>query len=225
MLTDLLKSMDRAVFGRLYDQHARLLQRELAGSCDTLLDLGCGSDSPIAALPRRLGHTVGVDAFGPSIERSRARGIHDEYHRMGVLEAGGRFGPRSFDCVMASDVIEHLSRADGLALLDMMERLARVKVVVYTPNGFLPQRPFDGNGFQEHLSGWEPAEMRARGYRVTGVHGWKPLRGERWEVTWKPRPLWSRVSAVSQLWTTARPEWAFQLLCVKDVAREAPSPA
>jgi hypothetical protein len=217
-----LRRLDRALFGRFFDQYPRLLEREILPDCRTLLDLGCGAASPVAAFSARLGRAVGVDSFEPSLVGSRARRIHGEYRRMNVLEAEERFGPRSFDCVLASDLIEHLERPDGERLLAMMERMARRKVIVFTPNGYLPSPAVEGNAHQEHLSGWELSEMRARGYRVTGVNGWKPLRGALAAPVWRPRVFWGRVSAVSQLWTTTRPELAFSILCVKDLAPAAP---
>ena len=211
------RRLDRALFGRLFDQYPRLLEREVLGSCRTLLDPGCGFDSPVAAFSSRLERTVGVDSFELALAAGRARGIHGESRRMHVLEAEAHFGPRSFDCVLASDVIEHLTREDGERLIGIMERLARRKVVVFTPNGFLPQRAYEGNPHQEHLSGWTAAEMRARRYRVTGVRGWKPLRGELAKPVWRPHPVWARVSALTQPFFESRPERAFQILCVRDL--------
>ena len=75
------------------------------------------------------------------------------------------------------DVIEHFEKPEALALIAGMERWARRKVVLATPNGFLPQRVYDDNPFQEHKCGFSVAELCALGYRVHGTGGPKPLRG------------------------------------------------
>jgi len=191
------------------------LERALVG-CKTLLDVGCGSSSPISIFSDRM-YTVGVDAFAPSIERSKADGIHNEYHQMDVMDIGKRFSPRSFDCVLAFDLIEHLSKEDGVRLLGMMEMIARERVVVFTPSGFLPQGEYESNPWQVHRSGWTPEEMRDRGYDVIGVNGWKHLRGELGAVRYRPALVWAFISDLTQLFVRSRPENAYQMLCVKNL--------
>lgn len=213
----LLKKIDRLLFGRLIDSYARLLEREILPSCESLLDVGCGSLSPIYPFSSKINYTMGVDGFAPSIEKSKALHIHKDYTLMNILELDKHFEPKSYDCVIASDLIEHLHKKDGLKLLENMERIARKKVIVFTPNGFLPQSEYDGNVYQIHHSGWEIGEMQKFGYRVIGVGGWKPLRGERSEPRWKPTPLWARISFLTQPFTTKNPKHAFQILCIKDM--------
>jgi hypothetical protein len=110
-----------------------------------------------------------------------------------------------------------LEKEDGRRLLERMAGLARRRIIVFTPNGFLPQGEVDGNPYQVHRSGWDIDEMQALGYRVIGINGWKPLRGELAALRWRPHRLWERVSLLSQRWTTTDPRQAFQILCVKDV--------
>jgi hypothetical protein len=95
---------------------------------------------------------------------------------MNVSDIANEIPDRSFDCVVALDLIEHLTKEDGRRLLRAMERIARRKVVIFTPQGFLPQHAVGRNEFQRHLSGWEVDEMRGMGYRVIGISGWKPLK-------------------------------------------------
>ncbi|MGH8905612.1 MAG: class I SAM-dependent methyltransferase [Egibacteraceae bacterium] len=214
---DILRRVDARLFSRFAQQYEMALEREIIGGCESLLDLGCGADSPIRRFAHRLTYSVGIDAFDRSLSRSRVSGIHTDYASMDVLRIEGEFAPKSFDCVVALDLIEHLEKDDGLRLIQAMEAIARNKVVVFTPNGFLPQAAYENNELQEHLSGWDTSEMSARGYRVVGINGWKPLRGEYAEIVWWPQPFWTRISYLTQGWVESRPEWAFQILCVKDV--------
>lgn len=185
------------------------------GPCENLLDLGCGAASPLGRLPRTF-HRVGLDCFEPSLAASARAGIHDESILGDVFDAATLFKPKSFDVVCALDFIEHLSQADGYRLIEMMESLARKRMVIFTPNGFVPQAPCHGNENQVHLSGWSVEMMRQAGFQdIVGINGLKWLRGERAEISWRPRFFWRPVSQLSQLVVRRRPHLAFQLLCVK----------
>ena len=209
-----LRRIDRAIFGVPFGRYYLALERACAG-CETLLDVGCGADSPVRLFSGRLARTVGVDLDEPSLEAARAEGIYTETVRGSALEIGSRFAPKSFDAVVALDVIEHLPKEDGPRLLEQMEAIARRAVVVFTPNGFLPQGAIGGNELQRHVSGWSAAEMRARGFDVLGMSGWKPLRGEEALPAWRPRFVWERIARWTEPFVLAKPESAFQLLCVK----------
>jgi hypothetical protein len=212
----MLRTIDRLVFGALKEHFPRLLERAVDG-CETLLDIGCGPCSPISRFHQRFTYSVGIDAFAPSIEASKAASIHSEYRVMAVTDIEKVFPDRSFDCVLAADVIEHQHKDEGFRLIESMEHIARKRVIIFTPNGFLPQREHGGNPFQVHLSGWNVKEMRDLGYVVTGINGWKVLLGEYAHVKWRPALLWSRVSLLTQPYFETRPENAFAIMCVKEV--------
>ncbi len=192
------------------------LERALAG-CQRVLDVGCGSNSPLRFL--RAGHLTGVDGYAPALEQARQRGTHDELLLGDIRSVRQLVGGRRFDACVALDVIEHLSKADGWRLLEDLEQLALRRVVILTPNGFLPQSGRQGD-LQEHLSGWTPAELRPRGYRVIGLLGLKTLRGEYHQLKHRPRPFWWLVSMLSHwIYTRRRPEKAAAIFCVKSLDR------
>jgi SAM-dependent methyltransferase len=209
-LTQKLRPLYEAVF----PPYEKELLKALKG-CSSILDVGCGSASPVS-LMRGRARLVGVDAYDGSIKTAREQKTHDELHTHDVLKLSDLFSDKSFDCVAALDLIEHLEKADGLRLLDYMERTARKRVVVFTPNGFLPQGEYDNNPWQVHKSGWEVAEMRVRGYDVIGINGWRPLRGELGYVKGRPQIPWIVFSDVTQLIVRNHPEKAYQILCVKN---------
>jgi ubiquinone/menaquinone biosynthesis C-methylase UbiE len=214
MIRSMKKALKQAYIAVFPDYPSAL--EKAVGRCATLLDVGCGSDSPIRNFSKKM-ECVGVDAFGPSIERSQKKGIHSRYVKGDVLDIDRLFPPKSFDCVLASDLIEHLERKEGERLLRKMERLAKKKVVVFTPNGFLRQEGFENNPWQVHKSGWSVSDMRKRGYKVIGINGWKPLRTEFAAFRFRPKYFWLIVSDITQIFVKRRPEKAFQLLCVKHV--------
>ena len=47
------------------------------------------------------------------------------------------FRPKSFDAVLALDVLKQLTKVDGLNLIKNMEKIAKRFIVPFTPNGFL----------------------------------------------------------------------------------------
>jgi SAM-dependent methyltransferase len=208
----------------MFERYYTLLRREIAGY-QSLLDVGCGFNSPIRRFRNLVPVRVGVDGFAPAIDASRARGIHTNYVLADLRELERHFAPVSFDVVLASDVIEHFTKDQGLRLLEAMERIARHRVIVFTPNGFVPQSAYDDNDRQEHLSGWDPPEMRGRGYRVIGVNGWKPIFGERARIAWRPKWVGRLAAALSRPIIYRRPELAFQILCVKDLSPVPSQPA
>ena len=204
------------------------LQRELAG-CSTVLDLGCGSSSPLQFCG--ISWSVGVDGHIPSLEASRGRGLHDAYVAADVRYL--EFRPGSFDAVLLVDVIEHLGREDGEDLLLRAESWARKRVVVKSPNGFFEQATLGDNPYQVHKSGWTVADMTGRDYRAFGMAGWKGVRSDRdagaeddeqslcRTIRWRPRPFWLMFSALSQVITYYVPEQSFEVLYVKDLALDS----
>jgi glycosyltransferase involved in cell wall biosynthesis len=205
-------------FPSSYEWYYRELHMALH-DVDSVLDVGCGADSPLQYAGATC-HKVGVDLFNAYLERSKAKGIHDEYHAMDITKL--TFPPKSFDVVLASDVIEHLEKEDGYRFLEMLQRIARKKVIIYTPNGFLPQKGYDGNAFQEHLSGWTVHDFKENGFTYfRGMDGLKGLRGEGAHIKWRPKSLWLFISNVSERFVLNHPRFAHALLAIKHINERA----
>lgn len=193
-----------------------LAQRAALSGCDSALDIGCG---PTLTL-RQLGlpHIAGIEGFEPSYQEAKRRNSHDRLVLGDIRQLDGYFHAGEFDACIALDVIEHLSKEDGLKLMVNMEKIARKRVIFFTPSGFLPQGHSDSKDLQVHLSGWEPSEMERLGYRVIGLLGPKGLRGEYHALKGRPRTFWALVSLLGHfLWTRWHPEKAAAILCIKDL--------
>jgi hypothetical protein len=189
------------------------LRKALLG-CESVLDVGCG---PSLAM-RYLGvpHAVGVEGYLPAREEARRKGTHDQIIHADVRDLTCHFQPRQFDACVALDLIEHLTKEDGLKLMQDLEMIGRKKVVFFTPNSFLPQGHSVNDDLEQHLSGWEAEEMRRYGYRVIGQLGPKCLRGEGHALKRRPAVFWGLVSLLAQiLWAHRHPEKAAAILCVK----------
>ncbi len=189
------------------------LRKTLAGS-ERVLEVGCGKSSNMKWIG--VSHSTGIDGFEPYLEVARKEKLHAEVVWGDVRDLEQYFRPGQFDTVIALDVIEHLTKADGLRMMRSMEAIAGKKVVFFTPNGFLPQHSFENNNLQEHLSGWEAKEMEAFGYVVTGMLGPKAMRGEQHVLKKRPKLFWGALSLLCHaLWTRWSPSHAAAILCVK----------
>ena len=185
-------------------------------SPQSLLDVGCGSNSPIHRFSGKIPETVGMDGFQPSIDQASKKGIHKNYIVGDVMKSLAVTPSKSFDVVIAIDVIEHFEKEPGWFFLSELERVAKKRVIIFTPNGFLPQGEYDENPHQLHRSGWEVSEFIAKGYQVSGINGLKWIKGERAVPRFKPRWLANRLSDYSQFFTYSHPSLAFQLLASRD---------
>jgi len=216
-MKEFLYNVDRKIFHSFYTYGIKLLEGEILDDCESLLDIGCGSHSPISKFSKRINYSVGIDAFEPAINESKQQKIHDEYYLMDWKKITEKFQEKSFDCVCALDFIEHLPKEEGYQLIEIMERMAKKKVIISTPNGFLPQGIYYNNLLQVHRSGWDVDEMRRRGYHVIGIEGYKHLKGEVGKIRWRPRIFWSKIALWSQPIIKNRPHSAFAILCIKNM--------
>lgn len=210
-------SLIRKTYRRIFLNYNTELERAIS-DCKSLLDVGCGGSSPIQSFYNKI-YSVGIDIFKKSIRESKKRRIHHRYFIMNALNIDKKFRKESFDCVLASDLIEHLNKDDGYRLIKMMEEISIKKVIVFTPNGFLKQSKHDNNPYQLHKSGWTIKEMKNLGYSVTGINGIKWLRGAYANIKFKPRFFWNLISDITQLYTKNHPRRAFQILCIKNVSK------
>jgi SAM-dependent methyltransferase len=112
------------------------MQREFPGKkrCELrVLDVGCGNGSQLAIPLARGGYQVtAVDPHWPSIQYGRNLTPDVEFHH-GIVTA---LPPRKFDCVIISEVLEHLDVPE-LLLEAALPHLADPGVLIVTvPNGY-----------------------------------------------------------------------------------------
>ncbi len=138
----------------------------------SVLDAACGLSLKSKYIPAQI--RVGVD-------------IHEEYFKhieaevpyvvlkYDIRKLNEIFIPKSFDIVIALDVVEHLEKEESLELLRQCEKIARKAVIIETPKGYIPQnmdiQGHGGDEWQTHRCGWEPEEFEALGYQ-TVVRGY-----------------------------------------------------
>ena len=113
-----MKTLLKDLYNILYPSYHYLLMKSVK-DMDSLLDVGCGTKSPLQFISNR-GFSVGFDVHRPSIEESRKKGIHDEYIEGSINELSSIFLDNQFDYVIANDVIEHLTPEVGILFLDQL---------------------------------------------------------------------------------------------------------
>ncbi|MEW6684670.1 MAG: methyltransferase domain-containing protein [Candidatus Edwardsbacteria bacterium] len=186
----------------------------------SVLDLGCGKISNLRFLNKNI-YLYGIDAYEKDINNSKSLKIHNEYIIDNILNVDRYFQNNSVDACVALDVIEHLTKDNGLLLIKKIEQIAKKKIIIFTPNGFLPQKSNEEGDYQEHLSGWEVDEMKNLGFKVYGSDGLKVLRGEYHRLKYQPYFIWAILSWLTQqFWCKKNPKSAAALLCVKELVKK-----
>jgi SAM-dependent methyltransferase len=148
------------------------VRRELNKETRTILDVGCGRGMGTRFITRKKKYTtVGADIFFPDLLEAKKDRTHDDFVRCDARNLP--FKNKSFDVVMCIAMLEHVDKAEGMRLIENLEAIARKKVIVGTPVGYLRTRHEKSpvllartNPYQEHKTGWGPDELRALGYRV-----------------------------------------------------------
>lgn len=189
------------------------LRNSLDG-CASVLDLGCGDNSPLRNI-KSVTYSVGFDAFRESVEKSKKKRIHTEYRLGDLKKIDKYFNNKSFDAVVALDVIEHLDKKESIDLIKKMEKIARKKVVILTPNGFYHQDAYGSNPYQVHKSAWTAKELQKLGYSVRGLRGLKYLRGEYATIKHKPWIVWGTVAFLSEIILYFFPTFSYHIFAIK----------
>lgn len=136
----------------------------------SVLDVGCGHGKA-AVLCREylpsVRRVVGVEAWEPYVEEFRLRYMYDAVYPVDVLELD-KYALNSCDVVLMGDVIEHLTKGDGL---DLLARIAK-PVVVCTPEHFFDNPP-DLPWTETHRSHWTRSDFEGTGRvaRYSTAHG------------------------------------------------------
>lgn len=114
---------------RWYRQHVYLVVALTMGEGDRILDVGCGDGVVLSKLGSQ---AVGVDLSAEAVRLCKERNLD-------AIVADARslpFGGGVFDCVVASEMIEHLSLGGALQALGEIHRILKEGgcLVLTTPN-------------------------------------------------------------------------------------------
>lgn len=208
-----IKNFLRPLYQKIFPSWIEYLKKELFGDI-IVLDIGCGYNSPIQYCD--VSFSIGVESFEPYLLESKKKGIHNQYIKADITKI--ELKPKSFDAILCSEVLEHLTKQEGHELIKKMEKWVTKKIIITMPNGYLWQNGYDNNPLQEHKSGWSVEELEKLGFKVYGMNGWKRLKGYEGLIKYKPVQAWTAISDLTQKITYRYPKLAFQLFAVKEIA-------
>jgi ubiquinone/menaquinone biosynthesis C-methylase UbiE len=141
-----------------------------------ILDVGCGYGKWGFLAKRyctdRQVTVCGLDLFEPHLHSLAGHGIYDSLRVGNARELP--FDDKTFDTAIAIEVLEHLPKTDGALVVAELKRVARMRVIVSTPNypcyrgGAMTVDGF--NPHEAHMSWYTVRELRRLGFdRVLGV--------------------------------------------------------
>jgi len=146
------------------------------GKPKTILDLGCGDGTLMQFLSQGENWQItGIEIYKKAIETALKRNTYQKLIRGDLLKTiKDKTQVSKYDVVFFSQVIEHVTRKDGEEILKEIEKLAKNRIIVGTPRGFMeqPHEFLDDNPHQVHKSGWSIRDFTSRGYKVYGVGFW-----------------------------------------------------
>ena len=139
-----------------------------------ILDIGPGSGT-YARLLRQPGQRwTAIEVWGPYVDRY---GLTALYDRVVVADARivdwSRLG--RFDLAFCGDVLEHMSKAEALDLVERLLACCRL-VVISIPIKPMPQGSWEGNPFETHIKeDWSHAEALASFPALITAHEERPI--------------------------------------------------
>ncbi len=137
------------------------------GDIVSVLDVACGLSLKSKFISAQI--RVGVDIHEPYFNHIETD-VPYVVIKYDVRKLREIFVPKSFDLVIALDIIEHVTKEEGLELMKQCEEIARKAVIFETPKGYIPQnidiQGHGGDEWQTHRSGWDIVDFTECGYKV-----------------------------------------------------------
>ena len=154
--------------------HNRVLNEPIMSmipyNCGRVLDVACGKgDWGFQIRTRKnCSYLVGIDIWKPFLDTLSELNVYDELIEMALPELP-RFD-EPFDVILASEILEHLTKKNGHKLLINLEQVVRTtgRIITSTPIGY-PEEATPGYPYA-HISEWTPTELENLGYKVHQIH-------------------------------------------------------
>lgn len=106
-----------------------------------ILEIGCGHGALIY-YAKKMGYNrlEGIDASLEQVEEAWKLGLRDNVRQEDLMETLSKSADKTYDIIVALDVIEHMTKSE---LLDLVEELHRVlcsggKLILHMPNAASP---------------------------------------------------------------------------------------
>ena len=192
--------------------YENIWKRVLRG-CESLLDLGCGINSPVQFCP--VASSTGVDISRETVDECLRLNVFSDALQNDVRDL--HLSDRKYDAVIAVGLLEYLEKSEALSLLKKMESCSNKKTVVVVANGRGLGQENPLSLYTEQKSLWNHRDFSTRGYRVRGINGWKGLRNDQRLIKKRPFMVWQIVSMVTQPFVYFFPGQACRVIAVKNI--------
>lgn len=147
--------------------------RDAVKSGESLLSLCCGIGLELSGL--NTNDVTAVDIAPQYLEHVKERCPQAKTVQSDALTYLKDQPDGSVDVISIIDGIEHMDKKSGQLLLQEMKRVAKQKILLFTPqghtdDGYLKNEPHNAWGiegadhFQQHQSGWTLEELQAEGF-------------------------------------------------------------
>lgn len=141
----------------------------------SLLSLCCGIGLELGDLSAS--EVTAVDIYPKYLEQAQMRCPQAKTVCSDALEYIKKQPDNSVDVISIIDGIEHMDKDSGIKLIKEMKRVAREKILLFTPqsmaeDGYLKNEPHNAWGiegadhFQQHQSGWTLEDLQDAGFSL-----------------------------------------------------------
>jgi ubiquinone/menaquinone biosynthesis C-methylase UbiE len=113
------------------EDHTRVIQliNHIPADVETILEVGCGNGAIVNTLrdTGKYSRIVGIDLSETALKYVKVEKYVGNINNLNFLE-------NEFDCVIASEVIEHLTQSDFKKGLEEIQRVSKKYVIISVPN-------------------------------------------------------------------------------------------
>lgn len=186
--------------------------------CKTILDLWCWKWS-LNWCNIKDKDVIWMDVFWDYLsELKKMNTWYKDYINSNIMDVDKFFWEKSIDCIVMIEVIEHLEEKNAILLLEKIQKIAKKRVIIHTPNWYLVQSPFDWNEYQRHLSWYDVDFFKENWFNdIYWMWWYKKLRWEFWIPAYSPKLLFHILSELTEIFVFKMPRLAFQLLAIKNI--------
>ncbi|MEM2028768.1 MAG: class I SAM-dependent methyltransferase, partial [Candidatus Bathyarchaeia archaeon] len=131
-----------------------------------MLDVGCGRGGwgqILRAKKRGFPRLIGIDVWRPHLENLCRTKVYSDL--IAVNAPNLPLKDKCVDIILACEILEHLTKDAGYALLAELERVCRKIIIISTPLNW-PQGEIYGNPYERHVSEWRAEDLARLGYNV-----------------------------------------------------------